>query len=259
MIAARRPGRVRRGRIRAGAGFDGAARTGQPDTEAAHREPQQHLPRAFQFRYPRGAQGLQLPEPPGVRGRTASPGSVQGHGVVPDLGSRLTQEAAAGGLVRGAEQGVGQRTGSTDPGQFLVLGADPAGQYLVDALMVGPAPGDDGQIRELPRADHGEQGLRQVVVDVRVHAQQDVPQRGRGRLLPRGPERDRPRSRDGPAAGVRSQCVEIEVRERDVPAFHPLRVAEQPGPQRVAHRPGGAQVGGMEEAAGVPGFLQRTE
>ena len=224
-----------------------------------HREPQQHLPRADQFRHPRGAQVLQFAEPPGVRGATASPGGVEGHGVVPHLGPGLAQETAAGRLVGWAEQDVRPRARGAGPGQLRIFRADLAGQHLVDALMVGAAPGGDRRIRELPGTDHREQGLRQVVVDVRVHAEQDVPQGGRGRLLPCGPERDRPRLRDRPARGVRGQRVEIQIRERDVPAFHPLRVAEQPGAQRVAHRPGGTQVGGVKEAPGVPGFLQRTE
>ena len=224
-----------------------------------HREPQQHLPGAYQFRHPGGAQGLQVAEPLGVRGGTARPGRVEGLGVVPHLGPGLAQEAAAGRLVGWPEQDIRPRARRADPGQLLVFRADPTGQHVVDPLMVGAAPAGDGGIRELPGADHREQGLRQVVIDVRVHAQQDVPQGRCVLLLPGGPERDRPRPRDGPAAGVRGQRVEVQVRERHVPALDPLRVAEQPGPQRVAHRPGSAQVRGVKETPRVPRFLQRAE
>jgi hypothetical protein len=56
--------------------------------------------------------------------------------------------------------------------------------------VIGLSPGEHGRVVELLVGDHGDQGLRQVVVDVRVHAEQHVPQR---RQLGGSAERDLPR------------------------------------------------------------------
>jgi hypothetical protein len=52
---------------------------------------------------------------------------------------------------------------------------------VVDALVVTPAPLHQYGIGEIVVADDGQQGLRQVVVDVGVDAEQDVTQRGQVR------------------------------------------------------------------------------
>ena len=156
-----------RARPRAGPGH-------QPDAEALGRQAEQHLARAQQILDLLGAQRLEIAKPLRVLGGTERAGGVQLQGVHPYFRPRLAQETPGGGLVRRAEQGVGPGPGGK-LAQLGILRADPQGQHLVDALVVGAALRDQGRIGELRRADHLEQSLRQVEVDVRVHAQQDVP------------------------------------------------------------------------------------
>ena len=93
--------------------------------------------------------------------------------------------------------------------QLLVLRRDSGGEDPVDALVVAPPSVEHDRVGEVRVADDGEQGLRLVVVDVGVDAEQHLAQRwqGRGsvereapgpwRPMPRVARERRPRARRG--------------------------------------------------------------
>jgi hypothetical protein len=122
--------------------------------------------------------------------------------------------------------------------------------------VVGLAAGQQGGVPEFFVGDHRDDGLRQIEVDVGVHAEQDVPKGGQ---IGRGAERDGP----GPArlaSGQRGlEGIQVEVSERDVPALHPLRVGEAAALELFGDRDRGALVGRVEVPPRVARGLQRPE
>jgi hypothetical protein len=122
--------------------------------------------------------------------------------------------------------------------------------------VVGLPPGEQRRIAELLIGDHREQCLWQVVVDVRVHAEQDMAERGQAG---RGVKRDVP----GPCRAASRQRglegVQVQVGERDVPPLHPLGVSEAATPQFPGYGCRRALVGGVEILPLIAGGLQRFE
>ena len=136
--------------------------------------------------------------------------------------------------------------------------ADPGGEDAVDLLVVAATAVQDAGRGEVGVADDGEQGLRQVVVDVRVDADQHVPQR---RLVGRGVEGEPPGPGHVGAAAVAVGVVgpDEELGEDHVPALDPGRVLEPAGVDGLAHRQRRPQVGPEEEAAMSQARRQRVE
>ena len=131
-----------------------------------------------------------------------------------------------------------------------------AGEHAVDRLVVGLPAGQQRRVAELLVGDHRQQRLRQVVVDVGVHAEQHVPERGQ---VGGGAERDVP-GPGRPLARQRGfQGVEVETGERDVPPLHPLGIVETAALDLVGYRDRGPLVGGVEVAPLVASGLQRAE
>ena len=123
--------------------------------------------------------------------------------------------------LRGARNRV-QGAAQALRGQVIVLVADPARDDLVDPHMVVPAARHQPAVPGLVVVDHRQQRLRQVVVDVRVHAEQQVAQR---RQRARSAERGDPR----PGRLIRLERRQVVVGEGDVPGFHPRGIDEEPG------------------------------
>ena len=123
--------------------------------------------------------------------------------------------------------------------------------------MVGAAARQQRGVTELVVADHREQRLRQVEVNVRVHAQQHVLQ-GRPDALAVGcrAEGNCPRPRHRLVVPGRAQRVQVEVGEGHIPALDPVGVIKYARAQRVGNCTGGSQVGGMERLPGVAGLAQ---
>ena len=92
-------------------------------------------------------------------------------------------------------------------------------------LVVGPAGGEHAGVVELGLGDDGQERLGQVVVDVGVHAQQDVAQ-WRQAVALAGAEGNRPRLGRAAAGPGGLDGVQVEAGEGDVPALDPGRVAE---------------------------------
>lgn len=66
-----------------------------------------------------------------------------------------------------------------EPGRrtkLTVLGSHPSEQDVVDVPVIGGPPAQQCEVVELVRFDHRDQRLRQVVVDVCVHTEQNVSQ-----------------------------------------------------------------------------------
>jgi hypothetical protein len=233
-----------------------------PSRTAPRRSPcgqaQQHLAGGAQVADALCAQGLQLAQarPQGALAARAA----EQHGVAPDLAARLLQEAAGGGPIERDQQAVeqGPVPGALHLGQLLVLGGHAAGDDGVDALVVGPAPSHQLGVVELVVADDRQQRLRQVVVDVGVHAEQQVPQR-RQPPVAGGREGDRPGPGHLAGALPRLQGVQVQRGEGDVPHLHPGRVEELAADDPVGDRLRGAQVGPQEEALRVAAGLQRLQ
>src|SRR5215218_2294367 len=206
-----------------------------------------------------GSQAFQVGQAVGVGPGAGAAGGVEEAGVGPDLGPGLAEEAPGGQAVEGLEEAVGAAAGAAQGLQLGVLGADPGHQDLVDVLVVGVAAGQQLGVVEVARGDHGQERLGEVVVDVGVHAEQDVAQGRQAVRTSAGPEGDRPRFGRAPAGLGVLDGVQLEVGEGDVPALDPGRVAEPAPLQLLGHRPGGAQVGGEEEAGWVVARLQRLQ
>src|SRR6185312_13782410 len=196
---------------------------GQPDAEAGGSQLQQHLAGGLQVGDLSRAQLLELRQPRGVDVRSLPPGAVQRDGIGPYFDARLAQEPLGAEPVEGLEQPVEQGRGTGEPGQLVVLGADPGGEHAVDRLVVGLPAGQQRRVAELLVGDHRQQRLRQVVVDVGVHAEQHVPERGQAGG---GAERDVPGPRRPLARQRGFQGVQVETGERDIPPLHPLGIVE---------------------------------
>src|ERR1019366_419564 len=110
-------------------------------------------------------------------------------------------------------------------------------------------PRDQRRVAELLVADHPQKRLRQVVVDVGVHAQQHVPER---REVGGGAERDVPRPGWPPARHRGFQGIQVQLREGDIPPLDPLRVDEAAALDVPGYRDRGAQVGGVEKLRRSP-------
>ena len=196
---------------------------GSTTPKPATREPEQHLARARAGRRCGGAEHLQLGEPDGIRLRAGDARPLQLHGVVPDL-----RRASRRNRVEAARlSGVSTRSsGARGAGrQLVVLGGDPGGEHAVDALVVAAPSVEQDRVGEVLVGDDGEQRLRQVVVDVRVDAEQHVPSGGSvGGSVEREPPGPRRRRRVAREVGV--ERVEVEVGEDDVPRLHPAGVLE---------------------------------
>jgi len=228
----------------------------EPDAEAGGGQLQQYLARSLQSRDLGRAQLLELGQPRGVGVRALPAGVAQRDGIGPHLLPRLTQEALGAELVEGPQQPVEQGRRPGDPGQLVVLGGDPGGEHVVDRPVVGLAPGQQRGVVELLVGDHRQQRLRQVVVDVGIHAEQHVPQ---GRQPGRGAERDVPGTRRPPARHGGLQGLQVQVGEGDVPPLDPLGVGEAAALDLLGHRDRGPLIGGMKIAPLVAVGLQRLE
>ncbi len=232
---------------------------GQPDPEAAGRQPEQHRAGPFQVGHPPAAQLLELGEAARVAVRAGRARLGQFQGIGPHLGAGLAQEAPGGHPVQRLQRAVLPGRGRVAPLEFGVLRADPDGQHLVDPAVVRLPEGAHLRVAELRVADHREQRLGQVVVDVGVHAEQDVPHRREVRLGRGCAEGHRPRLGHRVTAPGGVQGVQVQPGEGDVPAVHPPGVGEGPVAQRLRHRLGGAQVGRVEgqPAIAVPAEFPR--
>src|SRR2546427_2812448 len=95
-------------------------------------------------------------------------------GVHPHLPARLFQEPLRARSVEGREDAVDQVAIAWFllPQQLAILLWDAPDQDLVDASVVSRAPGHRPRVLELLVGDHRQQRLREVVVDVRVHAEE---------------------------------------------------------------------------------------
>jgi hypothetical protein len=93
-------------------------------------------------------------------------------------------------------------------------------------MICGP-PRQQRGVAEFGVADQHQQRLRQVEVDVRIHAQQHVPQRRQGatRVVCRG-ERGSPRAAHGLAPQAGLQRLHVEPSEHHIPTAYPDRVEE---------------------------------
>ncbi len=110
-------------------------------------------------------------------------------------------------------------------------------QHLVDVTVVGAAAVQQRLVVELGVADHREQRLGQVVVDVGVHAEEGVPQWWqRGGVG--GGERDGPRAGWALTPLISEKRVQVEPSEGHVPALDPGRVKEPAGRDLGADRLG---------------------
>ena len=107
---------------------------------------------------------------------------------------------------------------------------------------------EQDRVGEVRVADDAEQGLRQVVVDVGVDAEEHLPQgrQRRGSVEGEAPGPGRPMPRVAREVGL--ERVEVEVGEDDVPGLHPARVLERGGLEGIGDRPRRALVGGEEGA-----------
>src|SRR5581483_1412146 len=220
------------------------------DAEPAPCQTEQHLSGRGQLDELCRAQLLQLDEYGGVPLRTLPARPVQDVGVVPHLRPGLGEHPLGGGPVERSEEPVEQG----DPARrayLVVLGADPGQQHGVHVRVVARAGGAYRRVVEVLRGDDGDQGLRQIVVDVRVHAEQDVAQRREFGAGGRGLEGDAPRL-GYPAAVERGvERVEVQLREGDVPALQPRSVLEATLVDLFGDRPGGPEVRVVEVAPGV--------
>ncbi len=168
---------------------------------------------------------------------------------MPHLLTRLAQESLGGQPVQRLERPIKQRQHRHRP-QLGVLGRDPRGQNPVDPFVVTSPASDDERVGEVRVADHGQQGLRQVVVDVRVDPQQHVPQGGERRRCVEGQP---PRTRHvGTACEVEVERCQVEVGEHHVPAFDPVRVLELRVRDGLADGEGRPAVRLQEEPLGSP-------
>ena len=245
--AAQPPGRPAPGRARV------TAVVAKQHPEAASRQPEQHRARPFQVRDAGSAEFFELRQPRGVRLLALPAAAAERRRVGPYLGPRLAQEAPGCGPVQRLQGVVPPRPGGRERTQLVVLGAHPGRQHLVDLAVVCLPSGEQRGVIELGIADHCQQRLRQVVVDMRVHPEQDMAQ-GRQAALPgRGGEGDRPRPRHRLAAPVRLERVEVQPGECHVPALYPVAVLEGTGPQRRRDGLRRAQVGGVERGPGISG------
>jgi hypothetical protein len=187
----------------------------------------------------------------------ALPARPAQHGRVgPYLLPSLAQEALSGEPADRAQQPVEQRGWPGQPDQLVLLGRDPGGEHLIDRPVVGLPAGQQRRVVELIIADHRHQGLRQVVVDVRVHAEQHMPERGQAG---RGAERDHPGPRQPAARLAPFQGVQVQVGEHDVPSLDPRGVGESAAADFPRHRDGGAQVRRVEVEPLVARALQRLK
>ena len=117
------------------------------------------------------AQLLQLGQDGSVSVRALTARAAQRDRVGPDLLARLTQEPLRAEPVERPQQPVHQGARPGDLGQLVVLGGDPGGEHGIDGPVIGLATGQQRRVAELLVGDHRDQGLRQVVVDVGVHAE----------------------------------------------------------------------------------------
>ena len=112
-------------------------------------------------------------------------------------------------------------------------------------------------VAELGVADHSQQRLRQVVVDMGVHAQQDVPQRRQQVPYHFRGERRRPRARHFPAVQARLPAHPgISAANADGPPLHPGRIQEPALREFGQQRPGwcaGTWRGRSGAGPGAPG------
>src|ERR1035437_1848287 len=222
---------------------------GQPDAEPGGGELQQNLPGCLQDRDLGRAQLLELGQQTGVGVRPPPARLAQGDRVGPHLLARLAQEPLGPELVQGPEQPVQPRRGPGDPGQLVRLGPDAGGKRAVDGPVISLPPRDQRRVAELLVADHPQKRLRQVVVDVGVHAQQHVPER---REVGGGAERDVPRPGWPPARHRGFQGIQVQLREGDIPPLDPLLVAGAAAVDVPGYRDRGAQVGGVEKLRRSP-------
>jgi len=98
-------------------------------------------------------------------------GSLQLGDIQPHLVSSFAEEAPRTQPVGRRQNPVQRAAGAVDG---VVLGGHPSGQDLVDAFMITTAPGDQHRIFKILIGDHRKGRLWQVIVDVRVHAQEQV-------------------------------------------------------------------------------------
>jgi hypothetical protein len=215
----------------------------QDDPEAGDSEAQQHLAGREQIGNARRGEHLEFGQPVAVGVRTVQPSTLQFDGVVPDLLPGLAQEPFRAQPVERRQDVIEQRLASPE---FDVLIRHAFGEHGVDAFVIAPPPVHEHVVLEFVVADHREQRLRQVVVDVRVYAEQDVPERGQFRWCV---ERQTPRTRYARSREVGVVRVEVELGEGDVPPVHPGRILEVRSVNRRPHRQRRAPVGAQEDAA----------
>ena len=153
---------------------------GQGDAEASNSQTQHDLARPEKVSDLRRAEQLELRKPGGILVRSCEPRILKLEGVVPELLAGLAQEPLRAQPVQGREQSA-EDARAPHGNQLVVLRRDPGRQDVVDALVVTAAPLHEYGIGEIVAVDDGQQGLRQVVVDMGVDAEQDVTQRGQVR------------------------------------------------------------------------------
>ena len=183
----------------------GSAALGEPDAEAGGGELQQHRTGRHQGRDLGRAQLLQLGQDGSVSVRALTARAAQRDRVGPDLLARLAQEPLRAEPVERPQQPVHQGARPGDLGQLVVLGGDPGGEHGVDGPVIGLAAGQQRRVAELLVGDHRDQGLRQVVVDVGVHAEQHMPERGQAGGAPNAMAQGRAGSRPASAASRASR------------------------------------------------------
>ena len=165
--------------------------------EPGHRQPQHHLSGGQQIGDLRGAEHLEFGQP--GRGSASGPASLAGLqllDVEPDLLPRLPQKAlGAEPVQRLAAPG---RAGCAGPARPSSAATREASTASIRSWSRRRRSISTGSVKSVV-ADHREHRLRQVVVDVRVDAEQHVPQRWQvgGRVEgqppgPRAPARVRP-------------------------------------------------------------------
>jgi hypothetical protein len=113
---------------------------------------------------------------------------------------------------------------------------------------IATSPVHQHRVGEVGLADHADQGLGQVVVDVGVDPQQHVPEVGK---VVRRVERQPPRPRHRAAGEVGVVRGEVEPGEHHVPPLDPGRVLE-PGTLDRGADGGRRPLVGAEEHASLP-------
>ena len=154
----------------------------------------------------------------------ATPGAVQLEGVVPDLLAGLAQEPLRGQPVQRLQQPGRAAVRAERAPSSASSAATRADEHAVDPLVVAAPPVEQRRVGELVVADHRQQRLRQVVVDVRVDARAARAAAAAGRRARRRPAATAAERRR--AGRGRRPALEVQVGERHVPAPRP-----RPGPR----------------------------